>query len=336
MNALYRNILPIVFLLTVFTAPAFSAGQREVSPDPAAETAPPAEIRMGGLRGPTSVALSPYIADPTRLGEDYIIRTETYATPDLAISQIMSGQVDIAALPTNLASILYNRNSSVSMLGASGGGVLYVVADREMELEDIAGHTVHTIARGATPDIMLRTLANETGLQEGLDYHIQYASDQTELAQNLVAGRVTLAVLPEPFVTRVTQANSQLKIAVDLQELYTRHYGMEYYPMTAIVVRSEFARSNPEAVQEWLQDMPQAQQWLRDNLPEAAEAAGETIGIPADIIQAAFPRLNLTWIPAQEARAEVETYLQIFADFNPESIGGSLPGDSFFYPLDGE
>ncbi|AFG38434.1 ABC transporter substrate-binding protein [Spirochaeta africana] len=329
-----KALLFLLILSVLTSGLVFAAGGAEprvTTTGSEQETAEAVQLRLGGLKGPTSVALAPYIVQPDRLGDGVRISTATYASPDLAISQILAGEVDIVALPTNLASVLYNRDADIQLLGVSGGGVLYLVADREMELLELTGQTVHTIARGATPDIMLQALTAGQGLHAGEDYTIQYAADQTELAQNLIAGRVGIAVLPEPFVTRVTSANPDLQIAVDLQEIYREQYALPYYPMTSIIVRGEFARQNPAAVRSWLADMPAAQQWLSENLPEAASAAGDLIGIPGQIIQAAFPRLNLTWIPAAEARTEIQTYLQIFADFNPASVGGKLPEADFYF-----
>ena len=320
----------IWFLLCIFLlSPLLLAagGQRETTAEPSA----PVTIRLGGLRGPTSVALAPYIIDGSRAGNDVTVTTETYGSPDAAIGRLLAGEVDIAALPTNLASILYNRDAGIQLLGVSGGGVLYVVADTDMDFSDIAGQTVHTIARGATPDIMLQTLAAGRGLQAGVDYTIQYAADQTELAQGLIAGRINLAVLPEPFVSRVTQANPELVIAIDLQQLYREQYGSGYYPMTVLVVRNDFAKQHPQAVAAFSADIPRAQHWLNENLATAAAAAGETIGIPAAVIEASYPRLNLTWVPADEAKPEVLRYLQVFSDFNPASVGGNLPGNDFFF-----
>lgn len=322
-----KTIVSFICLFLLSSLSLAAVGQQEPSSAPPE----PVTIRLGGLQGPTSVSLAPFIIDSGRVGSDVQVTTEIYGTPDVVVGRLLAGEVDIAALPTNLASVLYNRDAGIHLLGVSGGGVLYVVADQEMDFDEITGQTVHTIARGSTPDIMLQTLAGGRGLHADDDYAIQYAADQTELAQNLIAGRVNLAVLPEPFASRVQQANPDLVIAVDLQQLYQEQYGLEYYPMTVLVVRSEFAQRHPQAVAAFSDDMPRAQRWLSENLATASAAAGETIGIPAAVIEASYPRLNLIWIPAAEAREGVLRYLQVFANFNPESVGGKVPNNDFFF-----
>ncbi|GAB6090672.1 ABC transporter substrate-binding protein [Spirochaeta dissipatitropha] len=309
-----------------------ASGQRESAGSMAAEESlVPVQIRLGGLNGPTSVSLAPYIVDPARLGEAHPTSIETYASPDLIISQLLAGEVDIAAIPSNLASVLYNRGAGIQLLGISGEGVLYLVSDKAMSFEEIAGKTVHTISRGATPDVMLQAMAARYGLLAGEDYEIRYAADQTELAQNLIAGRVNLAVLPEPFVSRVIQGNPDLQIAVDLQDVFRAQTGLDYYPMTAIVVSKSFAEKHPRAVRAFTDDMSSARTWLDANIEEAAAAAGAQIGMPAAILKASYPRLNLTWIPAADARQEIDTYLGIFYDFNPASVGGSIPAADFYF-----
>lgn len=328
------SILLCSIILLAFSAALLSAGgQRESAGNEiiAEESVVPVQIRLGGLNGPTSVSLAPYIVNPARLGEAYTTSIETYASPDLIISQLLAGEVDIAAIPSNLASVLYNRGAGIQLLGISGEGVLYLVSDREMSLEDIEGKTVHTISRGATPDVMLQAMAARYGLQAGEDYEIRYAADQTELAQNLLAGRVNLAVLPEPFVTRVMQGNPDLQIAVDLQDVFQDQTGLDYYPMTAVVVSKSFAENHTQAVKAFAADMSDARAWLDDNINEAAAAAGAQIGMPAAILTASYPRLNLTWIPAADARQEINTYLEIFYNFNPASVGGSIPAADFYF-----
>lgn len=299
-------------------------------------------VRLGTLRGPTGVAFAPILSEPAELGNpNYYIEADVFSTPDLLVSQVLSGSIDVAALPTNLASVLYNREAELQLAGVIGTGVLYLVADAPLDWDDLHGRTVYTFARGATPDILFRALATEAGLVPGVDFQLEYAADQVELAQSLIAGRRTLAVLPEPFVTRVTEASPDLQPALNLQREWTRFFGAEAaaadgapaggYPMTALVVTKRFANEHPAGLSALIDRYKQGlAAYATDPSATSAVAASLDLGLDAETIQAALPRLNMTWIPAAEARHSVEIFLGVLADENPASIGGRLPAADFF------
>lgn len=308
-------------------------------------------VRLGTLRGPTAVAFAPVLAEPGELGsESYHLQADVFSTPDLLVSQILSGSIDVATVPTNLASVLYNREAELQLAGIIGTGVLYLIADAPLDWDDLRGRTVYTIARGATPDILFRALATEAGLVPGEDFQLEYAADQVELAQSLIAGRRTLAVLPEPFVTRVTEASSELQPALNLQREWTRFFGAELgdagldnetgrsgraaaqgYPMTALVVTRSFAAEHPAGLSALIESYQEGlATYAADPAAASAVAASLDLGLDAATIEAALPRLNMTWIPAAEARRAVEVFLEVMARENPASIGGRLPGSEFF------
>ena len=289
-----------------------------------------AAVRIATLRGPTSVGMAPLLGRPDRLGPAIEPRFNVYGTPDLLVSQILAGEVDIAALPTNLAANLFNRGVDLQLLAISGGGVLYVVADEDLGWEDLRGRSVHTLARGTTPDILFQTLARRYGIDPQRDLDLRYSADQTELAQQLIAGRIRLAVLPEPFVTRVLTANPRLRVAIDLGAGYREHFGGDNYPMTAMIVMRSFADRFPEQLQTFAKAYAEGLRWFTENRSEGAEPAAEEIGIPPAVIVEAFDRLNMVYLPAVTVRDEVARFLEIFYEFNPQSVGGRLPSPDFY------
>ncbi len=307
-----------------------AAGIVEAEAEGGSDAPTVAAVRIGTLRGPTSVGMAPLLGQPERLGPSIEPQFNVYGTPDLLVSQILAGEVDIAALPTNLAANLFNRGVDLQLLAISGGGVLYVVADEDLGWEDLRGRTVHTLARGTTPDILFQALARRYGIDPERNLDLRYSADQTELAQQLIAGRVRLAVVPEPFVTRVLNANPRLRVAIDLGDGYREHFGGDTYPMTAMVVMGGFAERYPEQLQTFAEAYAEGLRWFTENRFEGAEPAAEKIGIPAPVIVEAFDRLNMVYLPAASVRDEVARFLEIFYAFNPQSVGGSPPSSDFY------
>ena len=295
-------------------------------------------IRVGSLPGPSSVSMSPYILQPSRLGKSTTLEIQVFSNPNLAISQLLSKEIDAAVIPANLAAVLHHRDANIQIAGITGTGMLYLLAlgdalPDNSSIEDLRGKRIHTIARGATPDVLLRALAAEAGLNPDQDFEIIYSSDQTELARNLIAGRTEIALMPEPFVSRVLESNPSLRIKGNLQELYSNYSNQQTYPMTALVIRSDFAAQHCNAIQNWLSDMPAAQQWLRNNLEEAAEAAAPAVGIPTATIINSFERMNTGWTPAQEAEQSFRRFIQFFLSINPAAVGGEQPDNSIMLNL---
>ena len=307
-----------------------AAGIAESGAERTTEAHSVAAVRIGTLRGPTSVGMAPLLGQPERTGPAIEPEFNVYGTPDLLVSQILAGEVDIAALPTNLAANLFNRGVELQLLAISGGGVLYVVADEDLGWEDLQGRTIHTLARGTTPDILFQALARQHGIDPDRDLDLRYSADQTELAQQLIAGRARLAVVPEPFVTRVLNANPRLRVAIDLGDGYREHFGGDTYPMTAMVVMRGFAERYPEQLQTFTDAYAAGLRWFAENRSEGAEPAAKKIGIPAPVIVEAFDRLNMVYLPAASVRDDVARFLEIFYEFNPQSVGGRLPSPDFY------
>jgi NitT/TauT family transport system substrate-binding protein len=278
--------------------------------------------RIGVLRGPTAVAFAPMIDEPASLADGRQVEVVTYPTPPNLIAAYLGGEVDAATLPSNAAAQLSGRGAPVEVASIFIWGVLYVVGPDGADLSDLEG-PVHSIGRGATPDVVFRYVIQEEGLADRID--VEYGYAQVELSQLLIAGRVQAGVLPEPFVTRVTMENDSLGIVADLQELFSRH-AQSGLPMTALVVRPADAAS--EQIVGLLRDSVDA---VLANPDETAElVAGLGLGLDAETARASLTRLNLRVESASESEAALRRYLSILHAFEPASVGGGLPPATFY------
>ncbi|MFW5684265.1 MAG: ABC transporter substrate-binding protein [Spirochaetota bacterium] len=278
--------------------------------------------RVGVLRGPTAVAFAPLIEDAPRLGGDQVLEIVTYSTPPNLISAYLAGEVDAATLPSNAAAQLFGRGAPVEVASTFIWGVLYLVGPKGVEIHDLSG-PVHSIGRGATPDVVFRYVLEEEGLTNAIA--VEYGFAQVELSQLLIAGRVSAGVLPEPFVTRVLAENDTLGVVADLQKLFEEHAGVGM-PQTVLVTRP--ADRNAHAVVALLEES--VERVLAD--PEAAGALVSDLGLGLDreTVVSSLPRLNLRVETAAESEPALRSYLRILHEFEPASVGGSLPADEFY------
>lgn len=296
----------ILLLLTAATMPLFAESS----------------YRVGVLRGPTAVAFAPVFSSSAELVDGRPVEIVAYPDPSSLIAAFISGEVDSASLPSNAAAQLSGRGVDVEVAATFIWGVLYLVGPADTELEELRG-AVHSIGRGASPDILLRYILDQEGLTARI--RVAYGYAQVELAQLLIAGRVHAGVLPEPFVTRVLRENPELGIVADLQELFQTHADSGV-PQTVLVVRPRdpAASEITELLRESVADV------LASPERSAKLVAELGLGLDEATARSSLPRLNLRVESGRESRPALERYFGILYDFEPASVGGQLPPAGFY------
>ncbi len=298
-------------------------------------------VKIAGLKGPTSIGMIKNIDETPDLGDGFTASYDIVSAPDVLVGKLLNGEYDFATVPTNMASILYNKKQNYQIAGIPIWGMLYVVSsdDSIQTWEDFKGETVYPFAQGSTPDIIFQHLADFNNLTVGEDVEVSYAYQQAELAQALIAGEVSVAVLPEPFVTSALLKNKDLKIVMDVQEEWKKSKLAlssikpdTSYPMTALIVRTEFAENHPEIVESFMQQYTDSINWVNDNPKDAAMLVEKhEIGFSAAAAELAIPRANMEFAEASQVQNEVMSYFYILNDFSPKTIGGAMPNEEIFY-----
>ena len=296
-----------------------------------------AAVRVGGLKGPTAMGMVKLMEEDAAgtTANDYEFTLAGSA--DEINPLLIKGELDIAAVPTNVASVLYNKTEGqVEILALNTLGVLYVVENGNtiQSVENLRGKTIYSTGKGATPEYALNYILGENGLTAGTDVTVEYKSEHSELASLLAAGQADLAVLPQPFVTSVLAKNPDVRIALNLTEEWDKvtEDGSKL-TMGALVVRKDFAESNPEAVRNFLKEYQASTQYVTDeaNLDDAAALIEQYGIISAAVAKQALPYCNIVCITGEEMRTAAEGFLSILAKANPQSVGGTLPAENFYY-----
>jgi NitT/TauT family transport system substrate-binding protein len=305
--------------------PGFARGRYE-------EPAAPAVLRVAALKGPTGLGMIKLFRDPPELGAGVSADFAAYGSPDVLLPRLLTGEVDIAALPTNLAANLYNRGAPYRLVAVIGNGVLYLVTTdpAAVSLESYRGRVLQNVAKGSTTEFIVRHLLERKGLAG--DVNVQFKYGTVELAGTIVAGRETSGILPEPFATKALLAAPGARIAVDIQkEWAAMHPGLPAYPMTALVAKKSLIESRPGAVRSFLEEYRKSQEWVLRDPASAGELAEKlAFGITKAEAADAVPRCGLAFVPAREARPSVEGFLSVFLKFAPEAVGGKLPDEGFY------
>ncbi len=316
--------------------PSETSIQVDVSASPSSPAAQKTNVSVAALIGPTGIGLV-QLMDSQDKGEaknnySFILT----GTPDDIVAKITSGQADIAAVPVNLAPALYAKtNGNVQLLAINTLGVLYVIenGDTVKSAADLKGKTLYASGQAATPEYVLNNILSKNGIDPAKDLTIQWEPDHSQLASMVMAGKADLALLPEPFVTTVTQKNPKLRVALDLtQEWKTVESGGGSLIMGVMIVRKDFAAKNTEALAAFMDEYKASTQYVNQNVADAAALVAKyKIMASADLAQKAIPNCNIVYTDGQEMKSQMQPFLQILFDANPKSIGGKLPDDAFYY-----
>ena len=315
--------LVIIFaLLLSFTGCSNSGNQTKES------------VNIASMKGPTSIGLAKLYTDSdsnlTTIKYNYNI----YGTADEITAGLSKGDLDIAAVPCNLASVLYNKTEGgILIAGINTLGVLYVVTKgcEINSVADLEGKTIFSTGQGTTPEYSFNYIVSENGLDPNKDMTIQYYSEATEIAAAFGSMDEVIAVLPEPFVTSVLNSNPDAKVALSLTDEWEDINYESAFVTGVIVVRKEFADANPDIVNAFLAEYKVSVEFANKNVDGCAELLEQYDIMKAAVAKKAIPNCNVVLITGKEMKAKVNSYLEVLYNANPQSVGGKLPDNSIFY-----
>ena len=299
--------------------------------------ADPVEVHVASLKGPTSIGLVSMMDKAKAEGEEGLYNSFDFkicGTADEILPGLIKGDIDIASIPANAASVVYNKTQgAITCLDINTLGVLYVVAADEgiTSLQDLAGHTVYMTGKGTTPEYAMAYLLDQAGVADRVT--LEFKSEATELAAMLVQDPGAIAVLPQPYVTSVCAKNPELQPRISLSDVWEEVSSDGSQLVTGVtVVRKAFLEENPLAVAEFMAEQEASVEAVNAD-PSAAGPLVVEAGIMenADMAAKAIPDCNLVFIAGEDMKAALSGYLQVLFAQDPTSVGGALPEDGFYY-----
>lgn len=320
-----------VFLAALLVATGLTAcGQKEeVSSEPAVTA------KVAALKGPTSMGMVKMMADQKDAKEKNYEFT-IGSSPDEIAPKFLKGEFDIVALPSNLASILYNKSQGkVQVLAINTLGILYLMenGDTVKSIEDLKGKTVYSSGKGAVPEYAFNYILKANGLNPDTDLRVEYKSEHTEALAALLNDKSGLAVLPQPFATVASLKNKDLRTALDLSKEWDKASKNAKSTMITgvVVVNKDFAAKHPEKIKKFMADYKASIDYTNTNVDDAAKLIEENNIVPAAVAKKAIPQCNITYIDGSDMKDKLSGYLQVLFEANPKSIGGKMPADDFYY-----
>ncbi len=318
-NNMLRKITSLIVILALALLPAAFAEE--------------AAVRVGALKGPTAMGM-------VEMMENH---ADTYdftlaAAPDEIVPLLVKGELDIAAVPANLGSVLYNNTKgAVKALAINTLGVLYICERGESisSVADLKGRTLVSAGKGSTPEYALNYILRGNGLDPEKDLTIEYKSEHAECLAAMLQDETLVAMLPQPFATVAMGKADDLRPALDLTEAWDALQADEENPSTLItgiaVARADFIEQHPEAVKQFMDDYRESVIFAQQNVADAAQLIGKFDIFEAGPAEKALPYCNITFIDGEDLKTKLSGYLDVLFEADPASVGGAVPGEDFYY-----
>lgn len=318
-----KKTLLVLLILTLVMGTVLAGCAQE----PAAPVEFSSPIVIGTLNGPTGMGMVG-LMDKT---DKYDITP--YQAPDEIAGKIITGELDMACLPSNMASVLYNKTEGkVVVVSVNTLGVLYIVengTNTVASIEDLAGKTIYGSGKGAGPEFILQELLNNAGVT---DVNIEWMSNHSDAMTSCMAKEGSLALLPEPFVTVIGSKNDAVHVAIDLNKSWADVTGVDL-PMGVIIAQKSFVEERGDELGVFLEDYRASVDFVNTS-PDAGAAIAEWGFISDPVVaQKAIPNSNIVLYEndREATRNMLEAYFQVLFNMNPASLGGKIPDDNFYY-----
>lgn len=291
-------------------------------------------VRLGGLKGPTSMGMVKLLEDNENGLTANRYEFTLAGSPNDLTPALLKGDLDVLAVPVNLGAILFGKSGGAVQLAAVNTlGVLYVVekgGETVQSLEDLKGKTLYATGKGSTPEYALAYLLAQHGVDIGADLTVEWMSEHTEVVAKMAAAENAVALLPQPFVTVAAGQVENMRVALDLTKEWDSLDNGSQLITGGLVVRKAFAEENPEALAAFLEEYAASTAYTNERPAEAAQLIEKFDIIKAAVAEKAIPFCNIVCVTGDEMKGIVTGYYQTLFDQNPEAVGGAMPGDEFY------
>lgn len=291
--------------------------------------APSGPVRVGALRGPTAMGMAKLMHDGQEKYE-FTLGADAAAL----VAPLTKGQLDIAAIPANLAAVVYNNTGgAVKLVAVNTLNVLYIVerGDSIRTVSDLAGKKLYATGEAAVPEYVLRFILEKNGLTGDNAPSVQWCSDTTEVLARIDADENAAAMLPQPFVSAAQLKTDGLRTALDLGSEW-RSLSPDSDIITGVLaVRTEFAEEHPDELKAFIEEYRTSVSFVTENTDAAAELIGELEIVKTPIAKKALPYCGITYVEGDAMKSTVAEFLKILYESDPKSVGGKLPDGGFYY-----
>ena len=290
------------------------------------------KVTISVLKGPSGISSAWMMSELSQTSpNDFGFVTVSGA--DMVVSKLINGEIDAGVLPVNVAAKLYNAGVPLQVLAVVGDGMLkFLTTDPSIHsIVDLEGKTIYIAGQKATPDYVFQYLCTKQGLVSGTDYIPVYNLAYPEMAAGMASGKITYALLPEPFAAQAMLKNKSIRTPIDITKEWKIVTGQNNYPMSLFVAKKSLIESSPDKIKILIDSYrASVEKAIQDPVATGKLAESLDLGVSAQVATIAIPISSFVFVEAPHAIEDIEALLDVFLQFNPVSIGGVMPNRSFY------
>lgn len=291
------------------------------------------EVSIVSPDGLPAIAIAKIAKEKPVIKDGYNTTYSVINTTEALSTTVMKQEPDIAIVPSNMAALVYNKTSNYQIAGTTGMGSFYLVSSEDIkDFNDLVGKEVANIGKGLTPDITVKSILKEKGINPD-DVNFTYVNSATDIVPLLATGKVSTGFVPEPALTVLMSKNPNLKIIENLNDAWKETFNSpQGYPQSTVIVKKELINNDKEFVNAFLNNLSDSITWANENPSKVGEYANE-IGVTTDkkVIEKSLDRANLKYIPIKDMVDDYNNYYQKLFDFDAKTVGGKLPDEGIYF-----
>ena len=296
-------------------------------------------VNIACLNGPTGMGMVGLMDDK----DSYNVKV--YQAPTDAMPDIVKGSVDVACVPSNLASVLYNKTKGqIVAVSPMVMGILHILgsgASADIKtIEELKGKTIVSSGQGGTPEYALQAVLKAHGLEMGKDVKVEWLANHSDVNTRLLKTAGTIAMVPEPFVSvALTKGGDNVTDLFDMNTLWSEATSQDF-PMAVLIARKDFVEKRENDLKVLLGDLKESIDEVNTASDEVAQKIVDAgfIGDPA-ICKKAIPNCSLCLYTSEDGGDSsfekgaliLKTFNQTMFDVTPQAVGGKLPDDDLYY-----
>ena len=275
--------------------------------------------KMYLLNGPTGIGGLKMMKDYNK------ITINTVNAPNNMLSLIVKGEADIAAIPANMAAIIFNRQLDYKVIAVISETKLFIVSanNKIQTINDIKNNTVYCGTKLAAPDLMLQYLISKEQIP---NVNINYSLSNPDLSKAVASKNADIAILPEPFVSSAMLENKDVHIVVEMSKY------IDDYPVAVLIAKNYFINHNKMLLKEILNEYKKSTDYIINNKEEMKNLIKErNMIINAEAAYYGLNRMGLVFYDGEKMKFALNSYYNFLYNFDKKLIGGKIPNDNFYY-----
>lgn len=289
-------------------------------------------INLGVTKGAPTLPILQMV-ESNAMGDNVELNLDYWNSPEQLIAMTQDNEHDVFTMPLTVAAKLYNKGVNIKLTNVNTWGIVYLTTtDSSLkEWTDLKGKTIYVPQKSSPADILTQYFLEANGLKIGEDVEILY-STPSEITQLLKAGKAEYGVSLEPQVTNALKGNENLRIAFSYDEEWKKVMGEDTTVSNAgIGATTTFIEENKEIMDKFEEEYEKALNYLVENPKVAGELGEKYLELNKDIVTQAMPRLGLAYGNAKDSKKSLDEFYKLLLDFDKTTIGGSIPGEDFYY-----